>query len=167
MHAIEPLTAEAFRPFGDVVEASGGVRHFAINYGHTTRFHDLADIDTLQQGGRTGVSVFRSNPLPAPLELKIMERHPFGSQLFMPLSGRAYLVVVAPAGELDERAIRIFRASGSQGVNYRAGTWHHFCLALGDTSDFLVVDRIGGTANCDEVELSRPIRIDAEALACG
>lgn len=149
----KPLTPEAFARYGDVISARDGVEQYPINYGATTRFNDLAAIDTAIDGGRTIVSLFRSQPLVPPV-LKIMERHPIGSQAFMPLNGRPYLVAVAPAGDLDPAKIEVFLASGDQGVNYAAGTWHHYSLALEFESDFLVVDRAGPGENLDEVELA-------------
>ena len=156
----KPLTAEAFALYGDVVEMSDAVEHFPINYGYTERYHDLAGIDVQAQEGRPGASLFRSQPLPLPVTIEILERHPLSSQLFMPLSPQPYLVVVAPAGELKEETIEVFLAQPGQGVNYRAGTWHHYCLALNAASDFLVIDRLGGGDNCDEVTLKSPFHID-------
>jgi ureidoglycolate lyase len=147
-----PLTAEAFAPYGEVISAREGAERYPINYGATMRFNALAHVDASTDGGAPIISLFRSTPLPA-LELKIMERHPVGSQAFMPLNGRPYLVAVAPAGELDPAKIEVFLAAGDQGVNYAAGTWHHYSLALGEVSDFLVVDRAGPGTNLDEVEL--------------
>lgn len=161
----KPLTAQAFAGYGDVVEISAAARHFPINYGHTVRYHDLAQVDVAAQDGRPGVSLFRSQPLPAPIAINIMERHPMSSQLFMPLSQNPYLVVVAPPGDFDENAIEVFLAQPGQGVNYRAGTWHHFCLALNGTSDFLVIDRLGEGDNCDEVTLQFPFHIDMVGVA--
>ncbi|WP_417464101.1 ureidoglycolate lyase [Kordiimonas sp.] len=149
----EPLTPDAFKPFGDVIEASDAARQFDINYGHTIRFHDLARIDVAAEDGRAGVSIFRSTPLQAPITVKLMEYHPLSSQAFMPLGPRPYLVVVAPKGEFDVSCIRVFKALPGQGVNYHAGTWHHFCLALEGVSDFLVIDRIGEGENCVEHHL--------------
>jgi ureidoglycolate lyase len=149
----EPLTAEAFAPFGDVIEASDRAEQIPINYGFTTRFNDLANIDVAEGGGHAIVSLFRAKPLDPPV-LKILERHPLGSQAFVPLQGRPYLVCVAPAGELDPAALRLFHAEASQGVNYAKGVWHHFLLALDDESDFLVIDRAGPGENLDEVELA-------------
>jgi ureidoglycolate lyase len=109
--------------------------------------------------GRAGISLFRSTPLPSPI-LRVMERHPFGSQAFMPLSGRPYLVVVAPPGDFDPGAVEAFLATPDQGVNYAPGVWHHFLLALEAESDFLVIDRLAPDENCDEVELAEPIGIE-------
>lgn len=164
LHQIEPLTREAFAPFGDLIEVDDAVKNFPINYGHTRRYHDLATIDVARDGGRPLVSIFRSQPLPTPIDIKLLERHPLSSQAFMPLGPEPYLVVVAPPGELDEALIRIFLAEPGQGVNYHAGTWHHFCLALFVESDFLVIDRGGDGDNCDEVELKQPFSISIAGI---
>ena len=152
----EPLTADAFAPFGEVIEVSDRAEAIPINYGWTTRYRDLAALD--YDGGRAMVSIMRSRPL-APLVLKIFERHPIGSQAFVPLQGRPFLVAVAPAGDFDPGAVRVFRAQASQGVNYAAGTWHHFLLALDAESDFLVIDRDGPGDNLDEIELAEADQI--------
>lgn len=153
---IEPLTAEAFRPFGDVIEAGGAAHHFTINQGFAERFHDLARIDTAGEGGHTVVSVFKALPRSFPLAINAMERHPLGSQAFVALAPMPFLVVVAEPGEAPRpRDIRCFLAAAGQGVNYARGTWHHPLIALDTPGDFLVIDR-GGPAeqgNCDEVAL--------------
>ena len=105
--ALEPLTRAAFAPFGDVISLDGA-RHFSINGGTTERFHDLAKIDLGEADGRTLVNVFRGQPRALPFEVAMMERHPHGSQAFIPLSDGRYLVVVAPAGPFDERRMRAF-----------------------------------------------------------
>jgi ureidoglycolate lyase len=148
---VEALTREAFAPFGDVIEAASAAQTYAINAGTTTRFHDLARIDADRDGGRPVLSLFRAQPRKLPFAITQLERHPLGSQAFVPLSQRPYLVVVAedPVG-----TPRAFLARNGQGVNYHAGTWHHPLLALDEVSDFLVIDRAGPGNNCDEVELS-------------
>ena len=148
----EPLTAEAFAPFGSVIEASDEAVKLDINRGHAVRYDRLAEIDVADGGGTAAISLFRARPLDE-LVLRGFERHPLGSQTFMPLSGHPYLVAVAPAGPFDPAAIRLFRAERHQGVHYRKGVWHHFLLVL-DESDFLVVDRAGPGDNCEEVELA-------------
>lgn len=154
----EPLTAEAFAPYGDVIEASDRAEQVPINYGWTTRFRDLAGLDYADDGGRAMVSIMRSKPM-TPLVLKIFERHPIGSQAFVPLQGRPFLVAVAPPGDFDPAAVRVFRAEAHQGVNYAKGTWHHFLLALDAESDFLVIDRDGPGDNLDEIELAEADQI--------
>ena len=154
--AVQALTAEAFKPFGDVIEASEAVRHFPINAGNTERYHDLARLDP-GQDGRVIVSLFRGQPRSLPFTVAMMERHPLGSQAFYPLSGRAYLVVVALPGDPPTAStVQAFLATGQQGVNYAPGVWHHPLLALDAVSDFLVLDRAGAGPNCDEVVLTPP-----------
>ncbi len=149
-----PLTSTNFAPYGDVVEARGAAK--SINYGQTERYHNLAAIDVAKNNGQTLVNIFRSTPLATPIKIEIMERHPLSSQMFMPLSDNPYLVVVAPKGDFDESKVQAFLANSNQGVNYHAGTWHHYSLALGEVSDFLVIDRGGDGDNCDEVRLEEP-----------
>ena len=158
----QALTAEAFAEFGDVVEVGGSPD--LINDGTTQQFADLAGIDTGIEGGRSCVSIYRATPYPLPLAIRMLERHPLGSQLFMPLSGERFLVVVAPAAAVPDRAaVRAFVTNGRQGVNYRRGTWHHPLIAQGGAGEFLVIDRAGPGPNCDEfqfgdarIELQRP-----------
>jgi ureidoglycolate lyase len=149
----EPLTARAFSAFGSVIEASDEAVRLEINQGHAIRYDRLAEIDIADGGGAGAISLFRARPL-GELVLRVFERHPLGSQSFVPLSGRPYLVAVAPAGDFDPAGVRLFRAEGHQGVHYRKGVWHHFLLVLDAESDFLVVDRAGPGDNCEEVALA-------------
>ncbi len=159
---LEPLTADAFKPFGDVIETRGA-RHFPINGGRTERYHDLADIQFDGPGARPILSIFRCEPVSLPLRIEMLERHPRGSQAFMPLANRPYLVVVAAPGEDPETSgLRAFLARGDQGVNYHAGVWHHPLLPLESIADFLVVDRAGPGNNCDERPLRSPYQIRQE-----
>ena len=150
----QPLTSEAFASFGDVIDArtSGS---FPINAGRTRRHHDLAKIETLGDEARTLISIFVSQPVALPLTLDFLERHPQGSQAFMPLHGERFLVVVAPPGEhVDPNRVRAFVTDGRQGVNYHAGTWHAIQSVLEREGEFLVVDRGGAGNNCDEYALA-------------
>lgn len=145
---VEPLTRGAFAPFGDVIETTGR-DYFMINNGSTRRYHNLAVAD-VDDGSRAIISIFQ---LPAQLsiDIEMLERHPKGSQAFIPLSGNPYFIVVAPAGdEPDPKAIRAFYAKGNQGINYHKGVWHHPVLVLEDKDQFLIVDRDGEGSNCDE-----------------
>lgn len=135
----------------------------SINYGQTDRYNDLARIETDRNGGRTLVNIFRTRPIVPPIKIEVLERHPLSSQAFMPLGQNPYLVVVAPSGPLEEEHIKVFQATANQGVNYHKGTWHHFSLALGAKSDFLVIDRAGPEDNCDEVRLKNPFFISPSA----
>jgi len=162
---IEPLTAEAFRPFGDVIDIASSLNHFTINEGYAERYDDLARIDVGREAGYPRLSIFRAKPRSLPFALSLLERHPLGSQAFVPMSPQPYLVVVSEGGNTPDLAsIRCFRAAPGQGVNYAPGTWHHPLLALHEVCDFAVVDRGGpeGIANCDEVALpARAYWIDA------
>jgi ureidoglycolate lyase len=148
--AAVPLTAAAFAAFGDVVQA--GDRFALINRGTTRMYADLAKLDVDAQGGSPRVSLYRVAPCELPLTIRMLERHPLSSQLFVPLDSAAFLVVVAPPGAdvIDSSAIRAFVTDGHQGVNYRRGTWHHPVIALTHPTEFLVVDRAGAGRNCDE-----------------
>jgi ureidoglycolate lyase len=161
---IEPLTREAFAPFGDVIELAGA-RQIPINLGTTIRYHDLANVDVTDESGRTLVNLFRGQPRELPFEVKMLERHPLGSQAFVPLNDKPYLVVVAPAGELDVTKIRAFVSSGWQGVNYAKGVWHHPLIALGEVSDFIVVDRGGEGLNLNEQDLPESLWLTQEATS--
>jgi ureidoglycolate lyase len=147
--AIEPLTPAAFAPFGDVIAADAASTTIAVNDGTAQRFHALGRVDS--DGGTTVLSIFRAQPRALPFAVRMLERHPRGSQAFVPLSGLPYLVVVA---EDPSQPPRAFLARGDQGVNFRKGTWHHPLLALEKPSDFLVVDREGDDDNCDEAALA-------------
>ena len=158
--ALQELTASAFAPFGQVL-CCEGARHYPINQGTTERYDDLAHIDA-GPGGRVIVSIFRGQPRAFPLRIAMMERHPLGSQAFMPLQRTPYLVVVAEPGSAPAVPGRLhaFVARGDQGVNYAAGVWHHPLIALDEVSDFLVIDRRGAGHNCDEAELAEPWFLD-------
>ena len=150
----EPLTRAAFAPFGDVIEAANAFD--LINSGTTEQYRKLTDIDVSGDGGKTQVSLYRVVPYKLPHTIDMLERHPLSSQLFMPLNAKPFLVVVAPPGErIDRTSVRAFVTNGAQGVNYRRGTWHHPVIALANPSEFLVVDRMGPGANCDEFFFDR------------
>ncbi|WP_153130739.1 ureidoglycolate lyase [Dechloromonas hortensis] len=150
-----PLSAEAFAPFGQVIECAGHAG-YAINEGSSQRFTDLAQLEADAEG-RLALSIFRAEARQAPFALSCLERHPLGSQAFMPLHGQAFLVVVAERRPLPAQAapesLRVFVSNGRQGINFRRGVWHHPLLAL-STGDFLVADRLGPGDNCEAVDIT-------------
>lgn len=157
----QPLTPEAFKPFGDVIDSRRAANSFAINDGRTQRHHDLAGIEILGVGGRPMISIFVSQPVQLPLEVDCLERHPLGSQAFIPMHGERFLVVVAPPGEgINLESVRAFVTDGHQGVNYRAGTWHAVHSVLECEGEFLVVDRGGPGNNCDEHPIEMLVTLD-------
>jgi len=127
---LKPLTSEAFAPFGDVIQKQG---HYPeeINYGQTRKYARLAGIDATDEGGEAAVHIYRSRPVSLPFRIELMENHPLGSQAFMPLHQRPFLVVVAPAADrLEFKSIQGFFTNGEQGVNIHKGVWHHHQLSL-------------------------------------
>jgi ureidoglycolate lyase len=154
--AVEPLDAQAFAPFGDVIEAAGARDQRTINEGFALRCDDLARLDTQRQQGRPVLSIFRAQPRALPLQLRLVERHLLGSQAFVPLLPQRFLVVVAAAGAAPAPGqLRCFLTYPGQGVNYAAGTWHHPLIALDAGGDFLVIDRAGPQPqdDCEEHSL--------------
>ena len=148
---VVPLTKDAFAPFGEVIETAD-VRPRTINEGFAQRFDDLAEIDVAAEGGAVNISLFTGTVRPSPIAVRMMERHPLGSQLFMPLVEAPWLVVVC-TDPRDITSYRAFAASAQQGVNYARGCWHHPLLVTRDASLFLVVDRKGPGDNLEEVWL--------------
>ena len=145
----EPLTRAAFAPFGEVIEMEGSA-HYTINQGFTERFNDLAFVDVAAEGGLTNVSLFLGEPRLLPFAIRLMERHPLGSQLFLPLQDRPWLVLVAEDVH-DVATYRAFTATGRQGVNYARNVWHHPLLVMDAGSRFVIVDRKGPGNNLEEV----------------
>jgi ureidoglycolate lyase len=150
---IEPLTKAGFAPFGEVIDIDDAP-HFSINQGFAERFNDLASVDA----EAVNISIVIANPRPRSIAIKLMERHPLGSQIFYPLQDRPWLVLVC-GDPKDRNSFRAFSATGRQGINYARNTWHHPLLVLEVDSRFLVVDRKGPGANLEEVSIDE-IRLD-------
>lgn len=146
------LTKDNFRPYGDVVETAGA-EHFPINGGAIERYHDLAEVELGGEQGRALISIFRcSQSSELPYRVRVMERHPVGSQAFIPLSRTPMVVVVGrPGDSVRPDDLEAFLSDGAQGVNYRPGVWHMPLIAFEQGREFLVVDRGGPGNNCDEV----------------
>lgn len=155
--ATEPLTAEAFAPFGDVLEAAGDPDKI-INQGHCGRYHDRARLDFAE--GRAGISIFKAAPRALPYRLDLMERHPQGSQAFVPMSMTEWLVIVAADAGGKPAAPRAFIAAAGQGINLLRGTWHGVLTPLHAPGLFVVIDRIGAGANLEEYPLDQPVLIE-------
>src|SRR4029079_19095791 len=134
-------------PFGDVIEAANR-DHFTINQGFAERFNDLAKIDTAIEGGETQISIARGTPHALPIALKLVERHPLGSQIFFPMQDKDWLIVVAETkGARTPGSLRAFRASGRQGINFARNVWHHPLLMPAPLGEFLIIDRKGPGKN--------------------
>ena len=152
---IEPLTAQAFASFGQVIQTEGA-HHYPINGGMTERFHDLARIELGGEGARPLISIFRGRPYSLPLTLSLIERHPLGSQAFFPLSSHPFLVIVAGDEDDVPVGLRAFRTGAGQGVNIGMNVWHGVLTPLEAEADFLVIDRGGEGSNLEEHRFSTP-----------
>ena len=154
---VQPLTAANFTPFGDVIELSGEP-DYRINRDMCGRYHDLAKLD-FAANGRAGISLFHSQPYELPLVLDMVERHPLGSQAFLPIASEPYLVIVAPDRDGVPLEPQVFLAQANQGVNYHRGTWHGVLTPLQRPSLFAVVDRIGNGDNLEEYWFETPYQV--------
>ena len=153
---IEPLTADAFAPFGDVLDVSGEPDKI-INQGLCGRYHDRAVVDVTD--GKAGISLFNAQVRELPLVLDMVERHPDGSQAFLPMSFDPFVVVVAPNMDGKPGQPRAFLTFAGQGVNYHRGTWHGVLTPIHAPGLFAVVDRIGDGANLEEHWFETPFTI--------
>ena len=145
--AVTPLNATDFAPFGDVLQVQPSPT-IMINQGNCARDSDLASLDF--SDGRAGISVFHAKPYPSPLTLSMMERHPAGSQAFIPMSDDPFLVIVAPDADGQPGLPRVFETDGLQGVNYHRNVWHGVLTPIRGNGLFTVVDRIGPGSNLEE-----------------
>ena len=158
-----PLTSERFAPYGDVISSSAaGIE--VMNEARFERFGDLAQVN-IDDGKESyvSISIVRSKtPTRLPYEFDMVERHPFGSQAFIPLTRFSFVVVVAPPGEsVEPEKLEAFVTNGNQGINYHRGTWHMPLIALGESQEFLVVDRAPGAGNCEECFLEQGLVLES------
>jgi len=155
----KPLTKERFAPYGDVIESVID-RTAAMNASRFERVDDLCNIE-MSEGGRVAVSIARCRIATSlPYRIDMVERHPLGSQAFMPLGPSQMIVVVAPPEESVEAAdLRAFVSNGRQGINYRRGTWHMPLIAFEAGQEFLIVDRAADQRNCDEHTLDQSVML--------
>ena len=151
------MTRERFAPFGDVIEASRD-QAVAMNEARFERFDDICDVNV---DGRVAISVARCRAATVlPMRVEKLERHPLGSQAFVPLQSCEVVVVVAPPGEaVDVADIRAFVTRPRQGFNYHRGTWHMPLIASEPGHEFLVIDRAGD--DCEELVLDELVMLEA------
>ena len=143
---VEPLSSRAFAEFGDVIDVGGD--YTLINDGQCRRYSELAKLD-FDPIGRAGISLFDANIRSLPYSFRLMERHPLGSQAFLPMEPSTFLVVVAR----DEKGVPghpfAFETNPLQGVNYHRGIWHGVLTPLGGCGRFAVVDWTGEAVNLE------------------
>jgi ureidoglycolate lyase len=155
-----PFEAAPFAPFGNVIEIDPDATPEWINSGTTARFSDLAPIDIVGQGSRPIVSLARAQPFGLPHTLKMLERHPLGSQAFIPVVPARFLIVVAPDEGGKPGQPMAFLASPGQGVNYGRNVWHAPLAVLDRPTDFIIVDRAGPGDNLEEFWLETAKRVE-------
>jgi ureidoglycolate lyase len=150
----QPLTTQAFAPFGDVLDATGTPDKL-INQGLCGRFHDRAKLD-FGPDGRAGISIFSAQPRALPYSLDMVERHPEGSQAFIPMHQHPFLVIVAPDENGTPGTPLAFITNGAQSINFHRNTWHGVLTPLATPGLFAVIDRIGPTPNLEEHWFTTP-----------
>ena len=140
------INRKNFNPYGDLI-SSDDIDYIDINAGYAKRFDNLANIDTLNDGGKTIVSIFSASKRTFPMTIDMMEKHPLGSQAFIPMKETTFLSFVAPPGESPEISkIQSFIVPPKTGINYKPGIWHFPLISTEDTN-FLVIDRKGDGNN--------------------
>ncbi|MFT4792243.1 MAG: ureidoglycolate lyase [Paracoccaceae bacterium] len=154
---LRALTRDAFAPFGEVIDRDAPSH--PINGGMCDRHHALATAQVM--GGEVILSIGHARPYALPLTLPMLERHPLGSQAWIPLHDRPFAVIVAPDDNGRPGAPVAFLTAPHQGVNYRANVWHAPVTPLDAAGDFLIVDRAGPGNNLEEHHFDAPWRIVA------
>lgn len=152
----QPLTTEAFAPFGDVLDCTGAP-DVMINQGMCGRFHDRATLDFAD--GRAAISLFNATPRAFPYMLDMMERHPLGSQAFIPMSEHPFLVIVAENNGDAPVMPRAFLTQSGQAINIHRNTWHGVLTPLHAPGLFAVIDRIGDGNNLQEHWFDEPYAV--------
>lgn len=151
---IQPLTREAFAPFGEVVEFEGR-DFFPINNGMADRYHELANVQLGGKDSRAIISLVASRQFEMPRRVDHLENHPFGSQAFLPLDNSPFILVVCAAADSpDLSGLQAFITNGEQGINYHLGTWHHVLLTAHAPMRFICVDRAGPDHNCIDYHIA-------------
>lgn len=163
MHlSVKPMNAAMFSPYGDVLDEAGPA-DWLVNQGRCERHHDRARLDF--STGRAGISVFSAEECRLPYSLEMVERHPLGSQCFIPVNGVSSLVIVANSDDGAPVNLQAFLTRPGQSVNFLRGTWHGVVAPIGGRGIYAVVDRIGTGSNVDEYWFPQPILVSLDASA--
>ena len=136
------ITKKNFSSFGDMI-TTDDIKPLEINNGYAKRFDGIANLDTLKDNGETTICIFSAIKRSFPMKIDMMEKHPLGSQAFIPMKETIFLSFVAPEGDKpDLTKVEAFIIPKGTGVNYNPGVWH-FPLISTENMNFLVVDRKG------------------------
>jgi len=140
------INKKNFSKFGQIIDTSKK-SYFNINNGYAKRYDNLVKIDTSKKKGKTIVSIFSARKRMFPMKIDMMEKHPLGSQAFIPMKETSFLVFVAPKGNRPNlKKIESFRIPKQTGINLNPGIWH-FPLISTKHMNFLVIDRKGKGKN--------------------
>ncbi len=154
-----PLTRHAFAPFGDVIQIADEGESYPINNGTTIRFHDLAEVTFSGPNARPVISMARAAPFSLPLTVSMLERHPDGSQAFVPVRPGRFIIIVATDSNGRPEDPCAFLAGPGQGINYHQNIWHGVLSCIDKENDFLIVDRDGDGPNLETCDLDPPLEV--------
>jgi len=142
----KPISKENFKKFGDMI-TTDDIKPLEINDGYAKRYDGIANLDAKKDSGESIISIFSALKRSFPMKIDMMEKHPLGSQAFIPMKETTFLAFVAPeADKPDLNKVEAFIIPKGVGVNYNAGIWH-FPLIATENMNFLVVDRKGSGDN--------------------
>lgn len=157
---VEPISQVAFSPFGNLIDCSGAPDKI-INQGLCGRYHDRADLDFVNgpDGGEAGISLFQAQLRALPLKLDMVERHPLGSQAFIPMSMDGFLVIVAKDIGGQPAQPMAFQTKPGQVINFHKNIWHGVLTPISGSGLFAVIDRIGSGENLEEYWFDEPYEV--------
>jgi ureidoglycolate hydrolase len=159
----ETLTPAAYQQFGNVIAAGEAVPWKPANFGRAQRFNRLVEVENLRpETARLNVCVFRCQALVLhELSVNMLEKHPFSTQVFMPMQDGRYITIVALGAEQpDLRTLRAFVVQSPAGISYRPGIWHYPMTALGEALDLAcLVYEDDGAGDCTVFNLQQPVII--------
>ena len=142
----KPITKENFKKFGDMI-TTADIKPIEINNGYAKRYDGIANLNTKKDNGESTISIFSALRRSFPMKIDMMEKHPLGSQAFIPMIDTSFLIFVAPQGEKPNiNKIESFVVPKQTGINYKPGVWHFPLISL-KNMNFLVIDRKGKGEN--------------------
>jgi ureidoglycolate lyase len=161
---IEPISRQAYAPYGDLIAADEAMPFNYANMKTAKRFNFLSEVVNLRpERAKLNLCVFRCSPLEKlPFEIKLLERHEFSTQVFMPMSSDARFVVIVSLGgdKPDLASLKAFEVTNPQGISYRPGVWHYPMTVLDNQVDFsCLVHEDGGSNDCEVVQFDHPCEI--------
>jgi len=148
MKSLNPksLKQKDFQKYGDIIDTSQKVP-FEINDGRCLRYNDLANLNFTN--GQAGISLFESKKITLPYSFNFMEKHPLGSQAFIPVFGCRFIVIVANEVNGIPSEPLAFITKEGQGVNYHKNIWHGVLAPIEENATFTIIDWIGKGNNLE------------------